>query len=538
MKRTHPERIIMWLMVSLLAVSLLFCLNLLIVEYIRILILGMALAILCVTFPDNFHKSHIRVSFIAGAYAYVLWLFDPAVNGVAFFGEGAKVFNFYRIVSFGLLLTAASIWLFPLITRKISYKEFKGKFTQRDIYIFIGILSVGVLLTLMEIIRAYNEKTSFVEATLKGTKLIDCALVYVLVIRGKSTNEVSEKKRVYTLLYAFLIFCVFTSLVGAGRAAVAYYKVRIPEKLEKSDGAIRRKRLLELRERLLRVFSLNSHEALVVYEAGYFAGKKQWKESLEQLSKASKIPRIAIEEEKLIAEIETGLYSKAIQRLESMPLDYKFASFHSDEIVKKLIKSLKRKEVEDSDYYLAGLFYMHLGKQDEAKKYFTEFISASASSNNANALYFLNNGNQEKLKSYNTFQMPAAGWLRPRTTDKSVEESGDIITIVNNQQIEGKLWITPGDYKVTIMARDSGTPYKKAKESGFDPSCKIRVWVDDTFNSLRIVSTNGTFNAYTFDVEIKNEPSDVIIEFTNDTYNKSRGWDRNVSISRVTFSRE
>jgi len=526
----------MWLMVSLLAVSLLFCLNLLIVEYIRILILGMALAILCVTFPHDFHKNHIRMSFIAGAYAYVLWLFDPAVNGIAFFGEGAKVFNFYRIVSVGILLAAMFIWLFPLITRKVSYKEFEGKFTKRDIYIFIGILSVGILLTLMEIIRAYNEKTSFGEAALKGTKLIDCALVYMLIIRGAATNEISEKKRAYTLLYAFLIFCVFTSLVGAGRAAVAYYRVRIPKKIEKSAGAIRTRRLVDLRERLLRIFSLNSHEALVVYEAGYAAGQKQWKKSLNKLNASSKIQRTAIEEEKLIAEIETGLYSKAIQRLERMPLDYKFASFHSDEIVKKLIKSLKRKEVEDSDYYLAGLFYMHLGKQNEARKYFTEFVSVSP--NNANALYFLNNGNKEKLQSYKTLQMPAAGWLHPRTTDKSVEEAGDIITIVNNQQIEGKLWIAPGNYKVTIMARDSGTPYKKAKDSGFDPSCKIRVWIDDTFKSLRVVSTNGNFNAYTFDAVIKNVPSDVIIEFTNDTYNKSRGWDRNVSISRVTLSRE
>jgi len=536
MKRTHPERIIMWLMVSLLAVSLLFCLNLLVVEYIRILILGMSLAILCVTFPGNFYKSHIRVSFIAGAYAYVLWLFDPAVNGVAFFDEGAKVFNFYRIVSLGILLTAAVIWLFPVATRKISFEEFKEKFTKNDIYVLIGILSVGVLLTLMEVTRAYSEKRSFAEAVLKGTKLIDCALVYILILRGSLRGRSSEKKRVYTLLYAFLIFCVFTSLVGAGQVAVAYYKVRIPEKLEKSVGVTRAKRLAELRERLLRVFSLNSHEALIIYEAGYSAGQKQWKRSLEQLNKASKISRIAIEEEKIISEIKTGLYSKAIQRLEGMPINYRFASFYSDEIASGLLKKLKSKEVEDSDYYLAGLLYMHLGNKDKAKEYFSEFLSSS--SNNANALYFLYGGNKNKLRSYNTFQMPAAGWLHPRTADKSVEESGNIITIVNNQQIEGKLWIVPGDYKVTIMARDLGTPYKKAKESGFDPSCKIRVWVDDTFESLRIISTNGVFNAYTFDVEIKNEPSDVIIEFTNDTYNKSRGWDRNVSISRVTLSRE
>jgi len=537
MKQKSPEKIIVWLMVSLLVISLLFCLNLLIVEYIRILILGMALAIICITYPGEFQKSHLRVGFIAGAYAYALWLFDPAVNGVDFFGEGAMVFNFYRVVSLSILLFATAIWLFPVLTRKVLFKNFLAKFTQGDMYVLIGILSVGILLTLMEIVRAYNDKTSIVEAALKGTKLIDCALVYILIMRGVLSNGgFSEKKRVYTLLYAFLFFSVFTSLVGAGRAAAAYYNVRIPEKLEKSIGTARQRKLIKLRENLLRIFSLNSHETLVVYEAGYAAGRKQWKESLDKLNKASKIPRIAIEEEKFIAEIKNGLYSDALLRLEKVPLNHRFSSFHSDEIATDLLKKLKSKNVDNIDYYLAGLFYLHLGNKKEAVKYFEEFLLTS--SNSANALYFLHDGNEINLKNYNTFEMPAAGWLHPRTADKAVEQSGDIITIVNNQQIEGKLWIDPGKYKVTIMARDAGTSYEKAKSSGFDSTCKIRVWIGEKFESLRVISTNRTFNAYSFEAEIKNVPSDVIIEFTNDTYNKSRGWDRNVSISRVTFSRE
>lgn len=535
MKRTPLEKTIMWLMVSLLAISLLSCLNLLIVEYVRILILGMSLAIICITFPGEFQKNYVRVCFIAGSYAYILWLFDPAINGVAFFGEGAKAFNFYRVVSLGIILIATVLWILPLLARKISYKEFASKFTQNDMYVLIGILSVGVMLTLMEIARAYTEKTSVVEAILKGTKLIDCALVYILILRGTADNEFSEKKRVYTLLYAFLFFSVFTSLVGAGRAAAAYYTVRTPPKLEKSKGPTRQRRLLQLREKLLRVFSLNSHEALIVYEAGYAAGQKQWGESLEKLNKASTIPRLAIEEEKLMAEIEMGLYSKALQRLEKMPKHYRFSFFKSDKIVADLLTKLKSETASSADYYLAGLFYLHLGNRKEAEKYFTE--SLSNFTNNANALYFLYDGNKTKLKSHNTIEMPAVGWLHPRTADKAVTKSGGILTIVNNQQVEGKLWVTPGDYKMTIMARDSGTPYEKAKASGFDPACKIRVWADNTFKSLRVISTNGVFNAYAFDVKIENEPSDVIIEFTNDTYNNSRGWDRNVSISRIILNK-
>jgi len=533
MKRTTPEKIIMWLMVSLLAVSLLFCLNLLIVEYIRILILGMSLAIVCITFPGEFHKSYVRVCFIAGAYAYLLWLFDPAINGVAFFGEGAKALNFYRIVSLGILLIATAIWLFPLITRKISLKQFSEKFTTGDIYVFIGILSVGAMLALMEIARAYTEKTNVVEAALKGTKLIDCALVYMLIARGSLNDAFSERKRVYTLLYAFLVFSIFTTLVGAGRAAVAYYTVRIPPKLDRSIGASRQRRLMDLREKLLRVFSLNSHEALIVYEAGYAAAKKEWGESLKKLDEASKIPRLAIEEEKLIAEIETGLYLKAIQRLEKMPKDYRLSAFTSGAITANLLKKLKNKDVDNNCFYLAGLFYMHLGNHKLAKQYLTEFLSIS--SNNANALYFLYDGNNMKLSSYDSFEMQAAEWLHPRTADKSVETSGKILTIVNNQQVEGKLWMHPGDYIVTIKARDAGTPYEKAKATGFNPTCKIRVWVDNTFKSFRVISTNGVFNSYTFNARIDHIPADFIVEFTNDTYDKSRGWDRNVSISKITL---
>ena len=145
MKRTSLEKTIMWMVISLLAISILFCFNLLIVEYIRILILGISLAIVCVTYPGEFQKSNARVSFIAGSYAYMLWLFDPAINGVAFFGEGAITFNFYRVISLSVLLIATFLWLFPLLTRKISYKVFARKFTQGDIYVLIAIFSIGIM---------------------------------------------------------------------------------------------------------------------------------------------------------------------------------------------------------------------------------------------------------------------------------------------------------------------------------------------------------------------------------------------------------
>jgi len=291
MKQDISSNLITWLIVSLLAISLFFTFNLLVIEYIRILILGMSLAIITITFPGTFQKNHIRVCFIAGAYAYVLWLMDPAVNGAAFFGEGAKAMNFYRIITLIILITATFIWIFPRFAKKISFENFFANFTKNDIYTIVGILSVGVLYTLIEMAHAHAEKSSLANAILKSSKFVDCTLLYVILLHGLSINENAVKKRIYTLLYAFLIFAVFTSLIGAGKAAAAYYSIRIPKKLEKSTGASRKRRLLKMREKLLKVFSLNSHETLIVYEAGYAAGQNQWHKSLELLKKASTYPK-------------------------------------------------------------------------------------------------------------------------------------------------------------------------------------------------------------------------------------------------------
>ena len=533
MNNKNQLKVIMWLIVSMLAISLFFTFHLLVVEYIRILILGMSLAIVSITNANALHKSHVKVYLVAGAYAYVLWLLDPAVNGVAFFGEGAQAFNFYRVVTLSILIVSTVLWLFPLITRKISFKDFFSNFTKTDFYILIGILSVGILFMLMESARAITEKTSVVEAVLQGTKFIDCALIFFLILQGSFEENKVGKKYIYTLLYAFLFFAIFTSLVGAGKAAAAYYTARIPKKLEKSLGATRTKKLLMMREKLLRVFSLNSHEALVVYEAGYAAGQKNWRKSLDKLKEAEKFPKKTVDEEKLIALLNTGENSKALQLLEAFPRDYKFKISNAKNEINKFTSKLRKDNFPLECYYLSGLLYKHLGEREESEKYLKEFLAGSSS--NANALFFLYNGNSQDLQKYPVVEMPAAGWLHPRTSEKAIENNGNIITLVNNQQIEGKLWINPGKYSVTILARDAGTPYEKAKESGFDPTCKLRVWINDHFETLRVLSTNRMFNAYSFEMEIKKNPTDVVIEFTNDTYDKNRGWDRNVSISKITF---
>ena len=194
MKQWRSGNIIMWLLVSLLVVSLPFCLSLLVVEYIRIFILGTALAIIAITFPGAFHKTHIRMCLIAGAYAYALWLFDPAVNGVAFFGKGAIAFNGYRIITSIILLIAILTLIFPVITRKSSLKDFLGGFTKTDGYILIGICVVGLLFTFMEMARSVSEHTPIIQAVFRGTKLIDFAFVYVLVVRCSNDKESLEKK--------------------------------------------------------------------------------------------------------------------------------------------------------------------------------------------------------------------------------------------------------------------------------------------------------------------------------------------------------
>ncbi len=536
MRRNRPENIVLWLLVGILVISLPFCFKLLLVEYVRLFILGTALALVCVTFPRAFQDSYYRMCFLAGAYAYTLWLLDPAVNGVAFFGQGAKAFNTYRILSLLILLAATVVWVFPLVTRKEAFAGFMSRFTQADGYVLVGICCVGLMFTVMESVRAMKGGGGLADGLMRGTKFIDCALAYLLVVRCSQSNATAERRRVYTLAISFLAFCVFASLVGAGRAAAAYHVARIPPKMDVSKGLERRNKLKTLRENLLRVFSLNSREALIVYEAGYRAGREEWEASLKQLEKKSPFPRLGVEEAALTAELASGRHREAVRRLEAMPASYIVGTYPSQQFVTTVLDILRNASVKPEMYYLAGLMAMHTGRNDEMEKYMTEFLSSAP--NHANATYFLNKGVVRRLRAFSLFEMPARGWLEPRSIEKAVEEGDNHITIVYNQHVEGTLWLLPGKYEVTVWARDDGTTLDNARASGFDPTCKARVWIGRTFYGLRVLSTNRTFCAYTFDTNIEKPPTDVVIEFTNDTYDQSRGWDRNLSISRIEFRRK
>ena len=131
--------------------------------------------------------------------------------------------------------------------------------------------------------------------------------------------------------------------------------------------------------------------------------------------------------------------------------------------------------------------------------------------------------------------MPASGWLKPKSVEKTVTDNKNYLTIVYNQHIEGKLWLTEGRYKVTVFARDDGTTIESARETGFDPACKMRVWAGDTSADFKVFSKDKKFTAYSFDVTITQIPVDVVIEFTNDVYDELKKWDRNLSISHLEF---
>ena len=84
-------------------------------------------------------------------------------------------------------------------------------------------------------------------------------------------------------------------------------------------------------------------------------------------------------------------------RLEKMPHNYRFASFHSAETIQHIIEKLRSGSGGDELYYLLGMLYMHIGNEADKIKYLKEYISVKP--DNANALYFLNNGDTKKQDS-------------------------------------------------------------------------------------------------------------------------------------------
>jgi hypothetical protein len=526
MTLTRIQNVLLILLVMLIGVSAAFCISLSLMEYLRIFILGIALALIFAAFPRSFGRSYARKCVLAGAFVFVLYALDPNTNSILKFGSAQGMVSGYRMLSFLILLAAMVLWLLPLVIRKISFRDWRKQFTRTEIYLIAILVSFGIVTMVLELLFVQEGATTMYNSILRGTKIIDCVFLFLLVTHAFDTQGSEGMWRYTVLIISFLIFCAFSSLVGGARAARAYHAARLPRKnTPQAAGTI------DTREKLLRVFSLNSREAWNVYEAGYAAGMRDWKTVHARLKATETYPRDTLKESEAQAFLNEKQYAAAIRILETLPLDYRFegsVTSYLDDITDEIKQGTK----DPSLLYLAGLLSMHSSREGESRTFFNEFLSIET--NHANAVYFRYHDTRHRALTYPYLQMPARGWLQPVSLEKSVIEASQHITIMYNQYIEGTLWLTPGTYTVSLYARDDGSP----RATGFDPTCKMHVWIGSSLCTLAVESTNRQFNSYQFTATVTDVPTDVRIEFTNDMYNETHGWDRNLSVSRLEFRRQ
>ncbi len=437
-------------------------------------------------------------------------------------------FTLIRFSLTAILIFALIIWISPLLFKKISFKSFFHNYNKRDGYFLLIISSISLIFFGIETAYNIREGKPIFSGNFFYIKYVDYTIIYLLIIRPVYPERIAKKLRVKFLVFSFLISIAIITITGAAKAAKAYSVVRAaPEFTQDLDKN-------NYREKLLRVFSLNSSEAFLLYEAGYNAGIRRWQDSKDLLDLTDPYERLTVQEAKLNTALAGKDFDTAINLLEGLPDDYKFKN---GVVISRLFLNsyakTKEKLSEPKLHYLGGLLSLHCNLPKSSEYYLTEFLQYYPQ--HANAVYFLNKISKTKNNATAICNMPAIGWLKPKSKIKTVTYSKNYLTIVYNQHIEGKLWLEKGNYKVYVFARDDGISLESARKTGFDPACKMRVWVGNSSADFKVFSENKKFKAYSFDVKIEKAPVDIIIEFTNDIYDETKKWDRNLSISYFEF---
>jgi len=512
----HSQRITLFLLATVLLACVVFGTKLLLTDYIQLMIFGIVMSVLYIAFASSFGQNYFRMLYVGTAFSFLVSIFDK------------PDFAFIRFCLTAILIFALIIWISPLLLKKVTFNSFFQNYDKRDGYFLLIISSIGLIFFGIETAYNISEGKPIFSGNFFYIKYVNYTIIYLLIIRPVYPEKIIEKLRVKFLVFAFLISIAIITITGAAKATKAYLVVRAtPEFTRDLDKN-------NYREKLLRVFSLNSKEAFLLYEAGYNAGIQRWQNSKDLLDLTDPYERLTVQEAKLTTALASKDFDTAINLLEGLPDDYEFKS---GAVISRLFLNIytgsKEKLNEPKLHYLGGLLALHCNLPKNSEYYLTEFLQYYP--DHANAVYFLNNFNKTQNNAATICNMPAIGWLKPNSKIKAVTYSPNYLTIVYNQHIEGKLWLKKGNYKVSVFARDDGISMESARKTGFDPACKMRVWVGENSADFKVFSENKKFTAYSFDVSIDKVPIDIIIEFTNDIYDKEKKWDRNLSISYLEF---
>ncbi|NLF40791.1 hypothetical protein GX586_15215 [bacterium] len=531
MTRRRSDNALAWLSVALLAVSLLFTWHLQLMEYVRIAVLGATVLFVFIALPRSFHKRFATRALLAGSCAYLLYLLDPAVNSVTLLDDEPQLTSLYRGVSFLFLMAGVLLWVTPRAMGDVDggRHHWWTRFTRADAYVVVVVGGLAVSSMLLEVLRAVLQQKPALNPVLRGTKALDCLIVYFLLLRGAFHEPPPARRRIRLVLLSFLIFCACATMVGGIRALRAYLYVRLPANAASLPPA-----LADNRQRLMRVFSLNAQEAKLVYEAGYAAGRGEWTKAQERLTRARRFPTAPVEEALLDVLLNKGDLRGALAALDARPPGYRFASLAITSSADRVAAMLRGGTNDPALYYLTGRLLCALGQTNEACNYFADVVDTVPG--HANATFFLGLFAGMDVPSNTVLQMPAEGWLYSITPGKGIEEGVNGVTLLYNQTVRGMVWLPTGMYDAVIWARDAGTA-PAATGAAFDPACKVRVWFGRALTRLRVIAPDRSFQPYTVPVEVRRAPLEVLVQFTNDVGDKEHGWDRNLAVSRIEFKR-
>ena len=523
------------LLAALLVVSIPCAAHLLLAEYLRLFIVGIGVALVCVPRPEQFAAQPLRVCMLAAAVVYVLYALDPATNGAAALDAGVRAVNLYRVVSVVLLGAGAIGVVVNWMNRPRPLVRFRLLISETDRYALVLLLCGGAVLAALQVVQAVNEHTSVADAALRGSKCVDWIAAYLLVLVVVRDGAAGQMARIRALVLGVLALCIAASLLGGVQATRAYLLVRMPPDLATTDAA-RAEIVVGQRERLLRVFSLNSDEALLMYEAGYYTGLDDNARRGVRMNRATDTyPRYTVQDVETAHLISVGDYRGAIRTLEALPRFHHLSGFtrtHLDD----LSACLARANGDPAVHYLLGLLAMHEDDGVTATNEFHLFLAAV--SNHANAVHLLRTCEGGEGAAAPRLEMAACGWLAPRVGDKPIAERGSHVVLLYNQQVKGFLWLPTGAYAVVVWARDDGTPHDLAVSAQFDPACKMRAWLGRSGADFVVVSTNHEFQPYSFNATVRTTPAAMVIEFANDVNDTTRALDRNLAVSRIEFIRK
>ena len=507
---------------------------LLLQEYVRIAVLGLVVFALFLIYRSEFAKAFWRRALLGLCVVYVIYACDPLTAGSFDPQKETAVFYYVYAILVIMALGVDFILVAMRVLLKRQYaKNFFKSISLTEWVIYLIVLNVMLFLSITEITGMIRGGSNIIYSVLTCFKPVGAIFLFFLITRfcdpknshGREAGEEgksggSRSKPSYDLLVIFFIgFSFYTAVFGGARVAVAVSNTRFMNR----DANRLKARNQDAYNALMRAFSLCDQEAARVYQLGYLAGQRKWKE-MSDLAETNLNTGRQLEKEALISALIGQTQDlMAAYYTDSLDPSYRFMTPAVTQNIQRVIKDAQKNSY--LLYFLSRLQAMS-GNQVIARNYLTTFSFNYP--DNPNAAFLSGTFSQSADKIYT---INCNYWLTPME-DAAVDRTSEEIVMLNGRYVAGHLWLPKGKYVMTLYARDEGSNHEKAKEVNFDPTCKAEVWVGDESHALSVLSENRRFQPYEMEFNVQDNPAVFILRFTNDR-DEGGGLDRNLGIEKL-----